>query len=64
MCIHASSGTSLLKSKKAISPRWCGSVVECQPVNPKGHQFNSQTGYMHGSRARSWLGGAQEATTH
>ena len=31
---------------------------------PKGHQFDSQSGHMPGLQARSPVGGAQEATTH
>ena len=35
--------------------------VECWPVN-QSYQFNSQSGYMSGLQARSWVGGEQEAT--
>ena len=45
------------------SPNWCGSVGWVSPCKREGHWFNSQSGHMSGSRARSPVGGRPE-TTH
>ena len=54
----------LLTAFKKVQP-WLvwlsGSSVGCEP---KGRQFNSQSGHMPGLLARSPVGGVQEATTH
>ena len=49
---------------KIISPGWCGSVDGAWTCEPKGHQFDSQSGHMPGLQARSPGGGTREATTH
>ena len=46
------------------SPGWCGSVVECQPVNQRATGSIPSSGHMPGLRAPSPVGGTQEATTH
>ena len=38
--------------------------IECQPVNQKGHRFNSQLGHMLGLWTGFPVGGVGEATTH
>ena len=47
-----------------MGPGWCGSVDLVLAWEPKGHRFDSQSGYMPGLQVRSPVGGAQEATTH
>ena len=42
---------------------WCGSVDWVLACEPKGHQFNSQSGHMPGLQARSSVGGEWEVTT-
>ena len=49
--------------KNKASPGWCGSVDQARACEPKGHQFNSQSGHMPGLWARSPVGDTQEATT-
>ena len=44
------------------SPGWCGSVVECWPMNQRGAGSIPSQGNMSGLQARSPVGGAQEAT--
>ena len=46
------------------SPGWCGSVAWAPAFEPKGCMFDSQSRHMPGLRARSPVGGVQEATTH
>ena len=46
------------------SPGWCGSVDWTLACEPKGRQFNSQSGHMPGLWARSSFGGIWEASTH
>ena len=41
------------------SPGWCGSVDLVPACEPKGHQFDSQSGCMPGLQARSPVGGTQ-----
>ena len=45
-------------------PGWCGSLDWVPVCEPKGRQFNSQSGHMPGLQASSPVGCAQEATTH
>ena len=45
-------------------PGWCGSGDWALACEPKGRQFNSQSGHMPGLQARSPGGGVREATTH
>ena len=47
-----------------LGPSWCGSVDWASACEPKGCWFDSQSGHMPVLRARSPVGGAQEATTH
>ena len=47
-----------------LGPGWCSSVDGAVDCEPKGHRFDSPSGHMPGSRARSPVGGAPEATTH
>ena len=42
---------------------WCGSVDWVLACEPKGQQFNSQSGHLPGLWARSPVGGMREATT-
>ena len=46
-----------LKEIENFDPGWCGSVDWVLDCEPKGHQFNSQSGHMSGLRARSPAGG-------
>ena len=46
------------------SPGWCGSVDWVPVCEPKGCQFDSQSGHMLGLQARSTGGGVWQATTH
>ena len=48
-----------LKSAPCLG--WCGSVDWVLACEPKGHWFDSQSGHMPGLRARSLVGGTQEA---
>ena len=50
--------------KEDCHPSWCGSVDWAPACKLKGHQFDSQSGHMPGLRARSPVGGLQEATMH
>ena len=50
--------------KNQLCPGWCGSVDWVPAWEPKGCQFNSQSGHMPCMQARSLVEGAQEATTH
>ncbi|XP_045039453.2 uncharacterized protein [Desmodus rotundus] len=44
---------------------WLGGSVDGAPAcEPKGHQFDSQSGHTPGLWAKSPVGGAEEATTH
>ena len=54
----------LMLKSTVFCPGWCGSVDWTPAWEPKGHQFNSQSGHMPRLQARSPVGGAQEATTH
>ena len=45
-------------------PGWCGSVDWVLVCEPKGCQFESQSGHMPVLRVRSPVGGAGEVTTH
>ena len=45
-------------------PGWCGSGDWALACEPKGCQFNSQSGHRPGLWARSPLRGTQEATAH
>ena len=47
-----------------FSSGWCGSVDWALAYEPKGRQFNSQSGHMPRMIARSPVRGAWEATTH
>ena len=47
-----------------LSPGWCGSVDWMLACEPKGHQFDPQSGHMPGLWARSPVGGMWEATTY
>ena len=53
----------LLKSL-IISPGWCGSVDWAPAYEPKGRQFDSQSGHMPGLQDRFPVGGVWEATIH
>ena len=46
------------------SPGWYDSVDWVPACEPKGHQFDSQSGHMPGLWARSPVRGSWEATTH
>ena len=46
-----------------LSPGWCDTVDWALACEPKGRQFDSQSGHMPGLRARSPVRGVQEATT-
>ena len=48
--------------KNCKSPGWCGLVGWVLACEPKGHQFDSQSGYMPGLRATFSVGGVWEAT--
>ena len=48
----------------SLDPGWCGSVDWASACEPKGHQFNSQSGHMPGLQVRCPVGGMWEATTH
>ena len=50
--------------KYKFGPGWCGSVDWVQACEPKGQQFDSQSGHTPGLPDRSPVGGVQEATTH
>ena len=43
---------------------WYGSMDWALASEPKGHQFNSQSGHIPGLQVRSPVRGAQEETTH
>ena len=60
---HCECTLMYLKTVK-IYPGWCGSVDWVPDWEPKGHRFDSQSGHMPGSQARSPVWGAWEATTH
>ena len=49
---------------KELHPGWCSSVDWERAYEPKGHWFNSQSGYMPQLRAMSPVGGVQETATH
>ena len=51
----------LVLNRLKTSPDWYGSVGWALSHKPKGHQFDSQSGYMLGLQARSQAGGVQEA---
>ena len=52
----------LIKKQLMSGPGWCGSVDWVLARDPKGLQFNSQSGHMPGLQARSPVGGVWEAT--
>ena len=52
----------LLNKEYKDSLGWCGSGDWAPACEPKGHQFNSQSGHMPVLWARSPVGGMQEAT--
>ena len=58
------SGLKKERKKENSSPGWCGSVDWASAWEPKGHQFDSQSGHMPGLQARFPVGGDREATTH
>ena len=49
---------------KSFCPGWCGSVVECRPVNQRVTGSIPSLGHMPGLQARSPVGGMRKATTH
>ena len=55
---------NLFQLKKNYSLGWCSSVDWAWACEPKGHQFDSQSGHMSGLQARSPVGSIQESTTH
>ena len=56
--------THRTSSLKRFPPGWCGPVNWVLAREPKVHQLYSQSGHMHGLRARWPVGGAWEASTH
>ena len=46
-----------------ICPGWCGSVDWVLAYEPNARWFDRQSGHIPGMRARSQVGGVQEATT-
>ena len=62
--IFLSSLSAFIPLSKNNSPGWCGSVDWVPACEPKGHQFDSQSGHMPGLQARSPVGSTREATTH
>ena len=48
--------------KLLMDPGWCGSVDWVPACEPKGHQFDSQSGHTPGLQARSPVGDTQEET--
>ena len=47
-----------------ISPGCCGSVDWVPACEPKGYQFDSQSGHMPEFQAKFPVGGARKATMH
>ena len=47
--------------KKYFSPGWCGSVDWAPACEPKGRQFDSQSGHKPGLQARFLVGDVWEA---
>ena len=50
--------------KVSESPGWCGSVDRVLAWEPKGCQFNSQSGHMLGLGTRSLVGDEWDTVTH
>ena len=55
---------NLLKTFWDFHPGWCGSVVECQPVNHRVASSLPSLRHMPRLQVRSPVGGVWEATTH
>ena len=57
-------GITSQQLRAVFNPGWCGSMDWVPACEPKGCQFDSQSGHMPGLQARSPAGGAREATNH
>ena len=54
---------SASKNENSLGPGWCGSVDWVPACEPKGHQFDSQSGHMPGLQARCLVRGMWEVTS-
>ena len=54
----------VLYHESKYSSGWCDSVDWVPAYEPKGCQFDSQSGHVPGYRTGPWLGGIWEATTY